>query len=40
MDDDAAFARHQGRLEADIEMAMASNDLARHGVELDASLGT
>ena len=39
MDDDAAFARHQGRLEADIEMAMASNDLARHGIELDAAFG-
>jgi hypothetical protein len=37
MDDDAAFARHQAKLEADIEMAMASNDLTWHGVELDTS---
>jgi hypothetical protein len=35
MDDDAAFARMQARLEADIELAMAQNDLVWRGVELD-----
>jgi len=40
MDDDTAFARHQGKLEADIEMAMANNDLTWHGVELDTSFRT
>jgi hypothetical protein len=37
MDDDAAFARHQARLDDDIAIAMANNDLAWHGVELDSS---
>jgi hypothetical protein len=39
MDDDAAFARHQAKLEADIQAAMANNDLTWHGVELDTSFG-
>jgi hypothetical protein len=37
MDDDAAFQRHEAKLEAVIQAAMANNDLAWHGVELDTT---
>lgn len=37
MDDDAAFARHEAKLEAVIQAAMVNNDLTWHGVDLDTS---
>ena len=40
MDDEAAFARHEQKLESIIQAAMANNDLVDHGIELDTSFGS